>query len=97
MGTISDIYGEDDDDVVDRQRQARVSRTPTTTDLLIDGQSVSLPSIEHVQLLEKRLLLAEQTILRLVEELSRVKQSGRRRQSDIDAMRRRIDSSRIGG
>lgn len=97
MGTISDIYGVDDDDGGQQPQQARVNRTPTTTDLLIDGQSVSLPSIEHVQLLEKRLLMAEQTILRLVEELSRVKQSGRRRQSDIDAMRRRIDSSRIGG
>lgn len=94
MSGLTDIYGNDDDDDAGKKpdRRVHVNRTGNHTEVMVDGHLVRVPTVDYVDLLERRLMAAEAELRRLGDEMRRVQQSSRRRQSDLDEMRRRLDS-----
>lgn len=94
MSGLFDIYGNNGDDDGEKQadRRVHVNRSGNHTEVMVDGHLVRVPTVDYVDLLERRLLIAENELRSLREEMRRVQQASRRKQSDIDDMRRRLDS-----
>lgn len=96
--TITDMYGVDDDED-GAEGNARIE-TPAAistrmggmfSDIAIGGSRVSIPNADYVRQLEARLVDAERMIRRLGNEVRDLQVSSRRRVSELDEMRRRLD------
>lgn len=91
---LNDIYGnaDDDDEQESSQDKMKVSRLSSTTEVVIDGQKLIIPTVDYIRFLENRLMVTERSIKLMQEEVRQLQQSNRLHRSDMDGMRRAINS-----